>query len=431
MFSLQQSLNAWDSKINKRKALFPFDVLYYIIFTVYFTFCFSQTTLLYSEFLQKDYEQTIITIIGYLVNVMFFYSVYTIIFVCDGIKDRILCLGMVIFASLFLRNRELNSNFKTICLTVLFVLNSRNKNPKVLLWITYIVGWFEILLSFILSRLEIIPAYVYSGTRHGFGSVYPTDLACHFLVLVITICILKKGKLNIFDYGWYLLISAVNYVYMQAKTGVLLVLLVLVGNAIYQYIIPYMKIPEKLIKVYKVFMVIIYPFFAAVTIIWTKLFVDTPDSFLNKFNSIRLRFVYGNDAMNTYGFSWWGVYFKEVGNGGVPGKRVDYYFVDISYVRILLQQGIIFFALVLFIYTLTQFKFIKNGMLYFAYLFAVFALDCAIEHHIAHITYGMILMLIVFSDYMVLNKTKNRYTRNVKRKYLSPFINSNKQTENT
>ncbi len=414
MFSQANKLQDKLGKFNKSKALLPFDLLYYFSFIVVYSYFFVRTTLLYKEFL-TDYSTQFILGLNYVGYFLFGYSIFTIIFVCNGIKDRIATTILLVFSVLYLYKRELDVDYKTIYITFLFVLCSRNKNPKVLLVSTYLIGWFQILLSFVLSRIGTIPAYVYAEGRHGFGSIYPTDLACHFVVLLITLCMIRKGKLKIYDYAWYIIVCVVNYFFMQAKVGLACVMLILVATAFYQYLLDRIQIPDAIKKIFSITMIVIYPFLAIASIILTKTFVDSEKSIWRHFKTLRYRLIFGNRLLSSHSLTLWGDYVKEVGNGGTPAYHSDYFFVDISYVRVFFFNGLFTLILVILIYTITQFIFVKRDMPYMAFLLAVFAIDCAVEHHIIQIAYGLIFMCLFLSDYMVFSNYKIR-------KYDNPFV---------
>lgn len=414
MLTLKNSSNNLDLSFNKRKALFPLDIIFYIVFSCVYAYFFLRTTQIHTSYIEK-YDEYAIKILRYVGYYLVGYSVFTIVFVCEGFKSRILSLLLLSFSIGYLFHRELDVDFRTIHLTFLFVLCSQKKNPKVLLWSSYIIGWVIILLSFIFSLTGIVPYYIYAPGRRGFGSVYPTDLACHILVLGLTLALVRNGKLKLYDYIWYLIVSVVNLIFMKAKVGLICLLFVLFGAAFYQYVIPYVKIPDLVKRLYKFICIICYPLLAILTIVLSKTYVDTPDNFWRQFKTIRLRLLYGSEAFQNYEVKFWGTWFREVGNGGVPAPHPDYFFIDISYVRILFFNGILALFLVLFLYTLSQIVFIKNEMNFFAYLYLIFSIDCAIEHHIIQIPYGLIFMCLFLSNYMCFSDFKVR-------KYVNPFV---------
>lgn len=397
------SNNTLQFERNKRKALLPLDIVYYFIFALVYLYFFVGTTLFQSQYLYV-YIQTINCCFRYVTPLVTVLSITHILFYYERLEEKVLPLVIFIVSLFYVYIREFDVDIKTIFITFQLLICSKNKNYKVLLWTSYILGWLTIIVSFISSLTGYLPYYTYEN-RHGFGSIYPTDLGCHFLVLTITLCIIRCGKLKIRDYIWSAFILVVNYVYMQAKVSFACMFVIMCISFFYQFIYDKINFSRFVKNAFSIIAIICFNFFAVLSIILTCSFDSIADGVINKFLTLKSRLYLGKIAFDNYPITVFGTRIREVGNGGVPAKHSDYFFIDVSYIRLLFFNGIVIFLLVLLIYTLIQRRFIKNKLFYFAALYLVFSIDCIIEHHIIEIAYGLVLMLALFAD-LPSNKNK-------------------------
>ena len=80
------------------------------------------------------------------------------------------------------------------------------------------------------------------------------------------------------------------------------------------------------------------------------------------------------------------------GNGGSVEWIEDYFFLDCSYVNILLTWGLILFlsVMILFIYSCTK----NRKDLYFQYAIAAIAVNSMIAHHLMDVAYNPFVLAI-------------------------------------
>ena len=135
-------------------------------------------------------------------------SVFTIIFLFKDVKTKIFPIAILAIALLYNHFRDITS-MRTLSTFLLILICSKGKSHKVMGIISLICGWSWIIVSAIACRMGKVPDIVF-GNRHSLGSIYMTDLACHFLTLMMVVCILRKGKLKIWEYIFSLILMAVN-----------------------------------------------------------------------------------------------------------------------------------------------------------------------------------------------------------------------------
>jgi len=85
-------------------------------------------------------------------------------------------------------------------------------------------------------------------------------------------------------------------------------------------------------------------------------------------------------------------------------RSVEYFYLDSSFIQILLKHGIVVVSTILILATYIQYKAFKAENYIFMFIMSVIALDCTIEHHMMDISYNMIFLLALTDVY---EKSKN------------------------
>ncbi len=80
----------------------------------------------------------------------------------------------------------------------------------------------------------------------------------------------------------------------------------------------------------------------------------------------------------------------------------DYFWLDCSYIRIIICNGVLIFITIMILTTYIQYKAYTTGNYMFMFIMCIIALDCTIEHHLTDISYNFIFM-IALTDYFSSN----------------------------
>jgi len=125
-------------------------------------------------------------------------------------------------------------------------------------------------------------------------------------------------------------------------------------------------------------------------------------AFVNKLFTSRLNL--GKEGMNSYGISLFGRVVEMNGFGGSTIAPDNYFFIDCSYVHILLRFGIAFTFILVFSYTYMCMKYKKD--IYFLFAIALVAINCIIAHHLIEVSYNpfayALLMKLVSKSHRVI-----------------------------
>ena len=230
-----------------------------------------------------------------------------------------------------------------------------------------------------------------AGIRYALGMVYPTDLAARAFYLQLFYIVLKKFRLNIPEFISLMAFTFIIYIYTDTRLDFILMILTLVAALFYKQLI-------SLIRFINVkFMLLLGLVSVAGIIILTYLY-DPSNPILrivNKLLTRRLEF--GHAVFTRYNVTMFGQYIQQNGNGGIHHGWFDYFFIDCSFLRILMMNGVVVFVMVtgLLCYMMKRFMEEAAYGLVIALILAV--ISSLIDQHLAEISFN-ILFLTVYTD---------------------------------
>lgn len=296
---------------------------------------------------------------------------------------------------------------------------------KAILKTAYRCGVIIVTGVFILSMLGLIE----NNRGNSFGFIYRTDYAAHLLFLFLIFCFYYGGNLSWQGELGILFMTIINMLFVGGKTSYICMSIVVFVTYLRHYRrigkVPYQE-ESKIIKI--VFRIIYIPviivdkisrkisdinlkklkatvrifnkysfiIFAALMIGLTMLYVYVPVKifdYIPKSNTVRARLRLGILGFEQFSIKLFGNSIPQRGAGGTEGYIPFYYFLDSSYIRMILQFGLIVFIVLVGLMTLVQFKLYKEKMFYELFLVAIVALDCAMEHHIIDFSYNTFALL--------------------------------------
>lgn len=230
--------------------------------------------------------------------------------------------------------------------------------------------------------------------RISFGIVYPTDFSAHVFYLIVAYCYLRKERIKYLEIGSIALLGIFVYIFCEARLNTICILLI-AGAMIYNKIRH-----DKAIKESRIYSM--NPLFSVLLCLSTTLsamlmiglaFVYSPSNkvmlFLDKILSYRLS--YGKKGFDIYGNSIFGQAIYLIGGGGRKTWPANYFFLDSSYLFILLQYGILVLGVILLLFLVMSFRARKERDWTLLWLLTIMSLQCVVEHHMMDISYNVLL----------------------------------------
>ncbi|MCI9501070.1 MAG: acyltransferase [Hungatella sp.] len=237
---------------------------------------------------------------------------------------------------------------------------------------------------------------IYSGSRHSFGVVYPTDFAAHIVYLLLAVWVVFRkipAKLMAIMMG---VLSFFLYHYCRARCGAI----VMGISAIAVLVIERIELREisgkpirKIVK-WLDWLIIIWMPLAAASIVDMSVKYNSEDSRLEAINRwISSRLYLAHNAIDKYGIKAFGTAFDMTGGGSDTVSRSSYNFVDSSYCMILLRYGVVILLVICVLYIWTTKQAAKQGNRRLSMALALIATHSIIEHHLTELAYNPFLLL--------------------------------------
>lgn len=269
-------------------------------------------------------------------------------------------------------------------------------------------------LAFIASLLGVIENLAYTNEdwdnfRYSFGCVYTTDFAAHVFFMLLAAFYLCQERLKWYHYAGTCAIAGFIYYFCFAKLDTICILLMVLffgGYSVLQWqsrkegvILPGIEKKHHQVFIFKR---------TRAYLKWKRIWMRTalasmpvlailmyylsssykPDNeFLENINeTITGRLALGKIGLDDYGISLFGQDVPMVGFGGSTTIEEEYFFIDSSYLNILLRYGILFLIMIFIIYSTICYKNRKDTALMLAIV--LLAISCFIDHHIMEEAYN-------------------------------------------
>ena len=234
----------------------------------------------------------------------------------------------------------------------------------------------------------------------SFGIIYPTDFAAQVLYLILIYIYLRRGKLKYIELMAITLIGCNIYKFCDARLDTICIIGTVTVFLIYKYCLKW----EKKIKGNKWIGEIWTSLMAVSFIICSMIMIGMTMSYSpqNKWlvwidNLLNRRLRIGKKGIDVFGFSLWGREVPSQGMGGVLGKVGFYFFLDCSYIFVLLRYGLLVFGIVLLIWLCIGLKAKRDQDTVLLLIISIVAMHCMVEHHMLEISYNPFLWSI-FAD---------------------------------
>lgn len=297
------------------------------------------------------------------------------------------------------------AHYPEILMMMIFVLGAKNVQfRKIVQWYFYLSLVFLLILA-VIAIVGIIPNLIYYSrlrpTRYSLGMAYTTFVSSHIIYITLAYCYLRFNKLSWLDYIGILVVAFIALKLTNTRLDFYEMLL----------LIPVMWIAQraqrgkKFSQVFASFWWTATPLLAAITLIGAY-FYSSSNQIYRKLNSLftgRLSLSY--EAFQRYPVSLLGRKIVEHSFGGSKGVKFannnlyelssHYFYIDSSYVRMLLVWGGVVFLLVLggIIYIVVRETAKKRFAL--PSIFVLIAINAMFEPHILQLIYNPFLIAVL------------------------------------
>lgn len=373
----------------------------YIVFCIYVVTILLQNTSLYRV---ESIVENIVKLVRYCCYLFFLIKIF--IDWKKGLnKITLTIIGMAILSIViyfFSRNKKL------LILTVL-LCSLRNTDTDKLLKIglkTYIVTYFLIVIG---TLLNLIPDWIYPKgddiLRHSLGFYYPTITVAFYVMMILMYVYLRKDKISVYEIIIWQTVNVFLYKYTDGRTSFILVTIVLAFVLLRKIRLFNLLFKNNICKLVIKTCCYILPTLSLVFILVMVCLYGMNNEFsyeLDEILSNRIEFSYR--AFEEHEITLFGQDIDWKGWGGVGFddsidlKGYTYNFVDNSFVRIILDCGVIFTIFVIIGYTILLKK-SYDGKEYWK-IFVIFIILCIAEMEPCLADFNSNIFLIWFIPFL-------------------------------
>lgn len=264
--------------------------------------------------------------------------------------------------------------------------------------VAVIVGSLIMLVALVGSQLGLVEDIVHNSRgghiAHGLGVVYSTDCAAHVLFIIIGVIYLKQSNVRIYDYALLGIVTFAVFELTRARNNTICACILLTATALFNMIEGKLRNQNQRDRFHTGFAVAccLFILFAVAFSLYNTVRWNEAGEWIGKLNAaLGGRYSMGYQAYCEYGVRLWGSEIPQFGGGGSSSWPEHYFFLDISYVSVLLCDGLAVFAATMMIFIRGIYRGRRENIFLIGIL-ALISLQCMIEHHMIALPYNYFLL---------------------------------------
>jgi hypothetical protein len=285
---------------------------------------------------------------------------------------------------------------------ILLIVGSRGISFRKLIQIYLAVTAGLLLFTNVAALLGKTTNLIYYQTgrrrRVSMGIIYPTDFAAHVFSCAMCYVYLRHESIRYLELLGLGLIGALTFYLTDARLNTICFALLVVVFAFHKWD---SRRKEKkggtyeMNRVWSVLLAVSPVLCGGFMILVSALYAPERKllAWINRVLNSRL--AYGNKAINLYGFTLWGQWLPSQGNGNTTAEQTHYFFLDSSYVNIVMYYGVVVLTCVLLMWLLIAFRARREKNWALLWIVAIYSVQCMVEHHMLEIAYNPFLWALL------------------------------------
>jgi len=281
------------------------------------------------------------------------------------------------------------------------ILGAQGIRFKKIVKVYFAVSLAALLVTMGLALGGVIENLVYERagrTRMSFGIAYPTDFCAHVFFLTCCWAWIRGRRIGWAEIALIAALALFCLVFCDARNGAACLLLLAAG-------LSYVKLRRsaaarkggdyRMNRVVSGILCGSMPLCAALMIGLSLLYNGSSSGMVTLDLLLSGRLELGRRAFDAYPVTFFGQFVEMTGLGNSLTHTGEYFWLDSSYVNILLRLGILALLSVLAVFVYASTRERKNGAWERLFILAVIALQCMIEHHLIEIGHHPFLLLML------------------------------------
>lgn len=359
---------------------------YLAVFMLFLAYNFLWTTMFEIDWPENTSAHIRILLISLILLRMGYSEQYTI-------KEMAICFILCVVSGVVFKR----TGFEEVINTAILIIGAKGISFKKIIKAYLTVTVSLLMITVIAALTGVIENLVYTqegrNIRIAFGFGYPTDFAAHIVYIVLAYSYLRREKITYLELAGVGGLGIFVYLFCQARLNSACLLLTMAVLAVYKIRCAYCKkTGTEIMGTGVSTLLAVVPVFCASAMLLLSMFFSPNNKLmllLDKVLSYRLRL--GKKGIDLYSFSFLGEWIPMQGNGGSVKEQVHYFFLDSSWLFVILQYGVVLFGIILAVITIVTFKAQKEKDWVLILLVALMAVQCVVEHHLMDMSYNPFL----------------------------------------
>lgn len=397
-----------DYKIERKRIEWLLEQLYLFFAGIYVLYFFIGTTMFVIEWPALFFE-----------NLQILLSVLTFARIAYSEKYNNKELMLFVLVSLsFLMLWKRNELGEIVNILVL-IIGAKGISWRKMLKLYWLITTIALVVTVVAALTGNVENLIYyqegRRARISFGIIYPTDFSAHIFYSALIYCYLRGEKIRYIELGFVAVLGIFVYIFCEARLNTICIMAVF---CVFFYHKQRCRSAYKQNRIYEMnsflsWLLAMSTIFCAVVSVLGTMYYDSQNrvfDFLNGLLNGRLKL--GKKAIDLYGFSISGQYIPTNGNGGRTKKILYYFFIDNSYVSIVLKLGIVLFAIILLMFLVIAFRARREKDWTMLWMIALMSVQCIIEHHILDVAYCPIIIAL-FANTRITDSDLKVWVKNI------------------
>lgn len=385
------------------------EIVYFLFFTVTFFRNFLSTTMI-------DYSlvNNVMLIISFVCGTMVTLKVlieWRKKWGCYDIAYAIVGVGFILLANFYIPHEY-------VWEYLLLIVGAKGIDIKKILKVYLIISISLTLVTVMASVLGIIDNLIFyrdeyaDNARYAMGFVYVTNFCAHLFFICAAYAFYRGKNIKLIEMCFIGAVGVICYVLSEGRNSTIciaMLTLVLICSALFSK----NNSPKTERKLLTVGLTLFMPIISVLSILLAVLY-DPNSEFMLWLNRILgHRPSMDAEAFTRYRVTLFGQnYVQKIfgGEGGI-GFPKDYFFIDCSYVSILIRMGILALISIMIMWSLITYRECAKVDYLRAFVLAIVAVHCFMEHNILNISYNPFFLLIFAggkNEYFKINKLEQK-----------------------
>ncbi len=299
---------------------------------------------------------------------------------------------LLIFSYIILIAGYLGSLNKTMVLYMLIIIAAEDIESEDVIKISLLIQSIILSAVVFLSQIGIIEDYIRDPDirpRHFLGFIWTSMGPYLYFFIVLEIIYLKKEKISKLQYLIMFVMGYWFYAMTDSKMAFFLITLILLFFSVLNKQIRQGFFLKKIKKISY-----FIPFSIAVFAIMIHLLYTENNKLIKKINDVLSgRLQLGYQAIKEYGIKLFGQPIEWIGYSRMEELKGTYNYVDSSFVRLLLEFGLLFLILVIIAYGLILKRSIDNKDFYLGWIVIFVLIFNITEPRLVNLTFNPFILL--------------------------------------